>query len=119
MELQIARSLVVDSANVDGGVVYSPAVETGGQTGVRLTISALSAGAAISLRAEIQQSVDLVNWSAGLFTTSTITVAPATAAAETTTAATMPLAGHVRIKFTNTANSVVVGASLNFFDFNL
>jgi hypothetical protein len=115
---QIATALLVDRAGADTGVAFTPAVETGGKTGVRIQVTAIYAPVTIALTAEVQHSVDMMNWSTALLTTPSLTTAPGTTSAETNSTATMPLGGYVRVKFTEGNTRVVVSATLSFFDFN-
>ncbi len=116
MEQRIADNLILDSS-VNSGVEYSPAMRTEGKSGKRLELRAIYASGTIAAAAMVEQSVDMVNWSAPLFTVSTLTTAPTSATGLTNSTSSATLAGYVRVKFTNTANKACVAAVVDFFDY--
>ena len=116
VDQKIVNNLILDTS-VNSGVAYSRAISTDGKTGMRLDLKAIYAGGAFTTLAEVEQSVDLVNWSASLFTTTPLTLTASTVSAKTSSTSTATLAGYVRVKFTVTGAKTCVAAVADFFDY--
>lgn len=116
MEQKIVKNLILD-ASVDGGVFYTPAISNEGRTGMYLNMQILNAAGGITTYAEVEQSVDLVNWSSPLFTLGTLLTAPAVTSSRTSSTTSATLAGYVRVKFTHLGAKACVSATVDFFDY--
>lgn len=117
MEQKLVNNLILD-ASVDGGVFYTRALSNEGRTGMYVNMQILNAAAGgFTTYAEVEQSVDLVNWSSPLFTTGNVVAAPGATSVRTSSTSSAVLAGYVRVKFTHVGAKACASATVDFFDY--